>query len=148
MTWSDRIPAKRWPSRFEIEPCYGWPLFLGGVNSRRQKYGVDTRSDCEIVLLPVGRDEVIKAEFHYRHVQQVSGLDRNRLAVLPGQLKCGVEYLVVFDIEVGQDPACHVLLPQRQADLKLRGRQQRLAVGRQQPSLSPSHVQHLHFVQA
>ena len=41
------------------------------------------RAGSEIVLLPVGRDEVVEAEFHHRHVQQVGGLDRDRLAVLP-----------------------------------------------------------------
>src|SRR2546430_585992 len=53
---------------------------------RRQKYGAHSCPCCEIVLLPVSGDEIVKAEFHHRHVQQVGGFDRDALAVLPGKL--------------------------------------------------------------
>ena len=53
------------------------------ASSRRQKNGAHACMRCKVMLLLVGGDEFIKSKFHHRHVQQVGGFDRDRLAALP-----------------------------------------------------------------
>src|SRR5438132_885349 len=69
----------------------------------RQEDGADANASREVMLLPISGDEMVEAEFHHGDMQQISGLDRNGLAVFAGKFQCNVEHFVVVHFEAGQN---------------------------------------------
>ena|SRR3989442_748566 len=77
------------------------------------KWNESLRGSRKVVLLFVGRDEIIETEFHHRDVQQVGGFDWNSPAILSRKLQGCVEHFVVVHFDTREDSVC----PQKRSSL-------------------------------
>lgn len=100
------------------------------------------------MLLFVRRDEIVEAEFHHRHMQQVGGFDGERLTMFSGKFQRHVKHFIVIHFQADEDFVRQILLEQREPGLKLRFGQQRLARRPPQPRLSPRDMEDFYLVEA